>query len=132
MRTIIAGSRSITRKKTITEAHKASGFEITCVISGGAEGVDKLGELYATHIGVDVVVFPAQWDLYGRKAGYIRNAKMARFGEALLAIWDGKSKGTKHMIDIATKEGLKVYVHRTDQERAQASNTELGMVANGV
>jgi hypothetical protein len=56
--------------------------------------------------------FPADWDRYGKAAGYIRNETMAANAEALIALWDGRSPGTKHMIDIARKKGLKVYVHR--------------------
>ncbi len=56
-------------------------------------------------------MYPAAWDTYGLKAGYIRNEEMADNADALIAIWDGKSRGTKHMIDIATRKGLRVYIH---------------------
>jgi hypothetical protein len=111
MRTIIAGSRVILGKNIVREAHILSGFTVTTVISGGAKGVDRLGEQYAKEIGVPVEVYEPDWEGQGKKAGYLRNQSMALVADALIAIWDGKSKGTKHMIDIATRKGLKVYVY---------------------
>lgn len=110
MKTIIAGSRTISDYAVIVDAVKASGFEITEVISGSAQGVDRLGETYAQKNNLALKRFPAEWDKYGKSAGYRRNEQMAEHAEALIAIWDGKSKGTKHMIDIATRKNLKVYI----------------------
>ncbi len=80
------------------------------IVSGTANGTDKLGERYASEWGFPVKQFPANWGLYGKSAGYIRNEEMAKYSELLIAFWDGKSKGTKHMIDLANKHGLKVEV----------------------
>lgn len=80
------------------------------IISGGARGADKLGEQLAIEHGCNRAIFPAQWGDYGNSAGYIRNILMAENADALLAFWDGQSKGTANMIDIATKRGLKVVV----------------------
>ena len=52
--------------------------------------------------------YPADWEQYGPRAGYIRNSEMAKVATHLIAFWDGRSKGTKHMIDIARKAGLYV------------------------
>jgi len=82
------------------------------IVSGTAAGADTLGERYAQEKGYEVKKFPAQWDLYGKSAGYKRNQQMAEYADGLIAFWDGKSKGTKHMIDIANKMGLKVRVVR--------------------
>ena len=82
------------------------------IVSGTAAGADTLGERYAQEKGYEVKKFPAQWDLYGKSAGYKRNQQMAEYADGLIAFWDGKSKGTKHMIDIANKMGLKVRVIR--------------------
>jgi hypothetical protein len=112
MKTIIAGSRNIKSYSTVLKAIKASGFEITEVVSGGARGIDRLGEIWGVKNDLNVERFLAQWDKYGKSAGYRRNVEMANYAEALIAIWDGESKGTKHMIDIATEKGLKVFVHR--------------------
>ena len=73
------------------------------IISGCARGADTLGLRYASENAFDVEEYPANWDKYGKKAGYMRNVEMA---DALIAFWDGKSKGTKHMIDIATERNL--------------------------
>jgi hypothetical protein len=111
MKTIIAGSRSITNYDQILEAISLSNIIITTVISGTANGVDKLGERFAKDHDIPVLQFPADWDKYGKKAGYLRNIEMAEVGDALICVWDGQSHGSKHMIEIATRRGLKVYVH---------------------
>ncbi len=110
MRVIIAGSRSITDPKHIAEAVRQSEFPITEVVSGGARGVDRLGEAWARKHGIPVTVFPADWERHGRAAGPLRNTQMAEYGEALIAVWDGKSRGTLDMIRKAKKYGLKVFV----------------------
>ena len=63
--------------------------------------------------------FPAEWDKYGRKAGPLRNEAMARYADALLAYWNGESKGTKSMIELAKASGLKVgvYQYRTNADK---------------
>ncbi|MGD6876899.1 DUF2493 domain-containing protein [Bacillus infantis] len=80
------------------------------IVSGTARGADKLGERFAEEKGCRVAYFPAEWDLYGKSAGYRRNAKMAKYADAAVCFWDGKSRGTKHMIDLAEKEVLQVKV----------------------
>lgn len=114
MKTIIAGSRDIKLYSIIEKAIQQSGFEITTVISGTANGVDKLGEEYAKKYNLPVLNFPANWDKYGKSAGYIRNEEMANKAEALIAVWDGKSKGTGNMISIARKKYLKLFVYTID------------------
>ena len=68
------------------------------IVSGDARGADTLGVEYGTRHGIPVIHFPAQWDTYGKAAGFIRNEEMAEYGDFLLAFWDGKSHGTKNMI----------------------------------
>lgn len=109
MKTIIAGSRTINEMDALTAAIRASKFDISEVVSGGAGGVDQLGEQWACAHGVPVVKFPADWNAHGKAAGPIRNRKMAEYAEALIAVWDGRSRGTKNMIDTAQKLGLKVH-----------------------
>lgn len=109
MKTIIAGSRTINEMDALTAAIRCSGFEITEVVSGGAGGVDLMGERWAKAYGVPVVKFPADWNAHGKAAGPIRNKQMAEYAEALIAVWDGRSRGTKNMIDTARKLGLKVH-----------------------
>jgi ribA/ribD-fused uncharacterized protein len=111
LRTIVAGSRGITTIEVVEKAVAASGFNISVLLSGAARGVDQLGERWAEAQGIPVERYPAQWDTHGKSAGYRRNEQMAQKAEALIAIWDGESKGTKHMIDYARKSGLKVFVY---------------------
>ena len=83
-------------------------------ISGTAKGADTLGEQFAYTYEYDVIRFPADWNTYGKSAGYRRNAEMAKYASeaygVLFAFWDGKSRGTKHMIDLAKRYGLEVHV----------------------
>lgn len=82
------------------------------VVSGTARGVDQLGEQFAKDFSLPVTRFPANWDAYGKQAGFLRDKEMAEHADALIAVWDGKSRGTEHMIDIATEKGLAVHVKR--------------------
>ena len=112
MKTIICGSRTINDYREIDTAIQASGFHITTVISGGARGVDRMGEIWARTHNRLLKIYPANWRKYGNSAGYLRNDEMAEVADAVIALWDGVSKGTKHMIDTAERKGLAVYVHR--------------------
>jgi hypothetical protein len=116
MKTIIAGSRGIDDLTIVNDAVQCSGFTITEVVSGTARGVDRLGEEWANINEKPIKRFPAKWDTHGKSAGVIRNVEMARYAEALIAIWDGESRGTKHMIDVARQKGLQVYVYIKDND----------------
>ena len=111
---IVAGSRSINDyefvKNKLDQILKNKWTEDICILCGMAKGVDTLGEQYAIERRLYVKFFPADWDKHGNKAGYIRNTEMAEEADALVAFWDGESKGTKHMIDIANAKGLKVRI----------------------
>ena len=76
------------------------------IVSGGARGVDKMGERYAKEHDINLIVMNADWDTHGKSAGYKRNQEMANVSTHLIAFWDGKSRGTKHMIDIAKRDNL--------------------------
>jgi hypothetical protein len=80
------------------------------IVSGGARGVDKLGEKFAKIYDIDLKIFPAKWNEHGKSAGFIRNNDMAKYASALIAFWNGKSKGTKHMIDTARKNNLETHI----------------------
>jgi predicted double-glycine peptidase len=110
MKTIIAGSRTINSINQINKAIKESGFTITEVVSGTARGADLLGEVWANNNKVPIKRFPANWDKYGKSAGYRRNEEMANYADACIVVWDGESKGSKHMIDIAKNKNLKLFV----------------------
>ena len=127
LRIIIAGSRDFndynllkTSIKNILKDASLVGINKIKIISGTARGSDKLGERFAKQFKLEVVKFPADWDRFGKRAGYIRNEEMAKYSVAdnnygmLVAFWDGKSRGTKHMIDLAKKHGLEVHVIRFD------------------
>lgn len=75
-----------------------------------AWGADMLGLMYAKDREYKIHEFPADWDGLGRKAGPLRNGEMAIYADGLIAFWDGKSRGTKNMIDTAKKLELKVRV----------------------
>ncbi len=113
-RLIVAGSRGIGDYKLVADAirYVDARFPVTEIVSGGARGVDALGEMFARRTGTALRRFPADWETHGRSAGYQRNVEMARHADGLLAVWDGESRGTKHMIDIAVERGLVVYVVR--------------------
>ena len=110
MKTIIAGGREFSDYEKLSEVMSA--FDVSVVVSGKARGADSLGEKWARENGKPVEEYPANWDLYGKRAGYIRNQQMADNAEALVAFWDGKSRGTQHMINIAKEKGLTVHVER--------------------
>jgi hypothetical protein len=99
--------------------------ELITIISGSANGADTLGEQFANECGLKLRRFPADWCRHGRRAGYMRNVEMAEYAidkenheayGALIAFWDGQSKGTKHMIDTAKKMGLDVHVLNYDDK----------------
>lgn len=81
------------------------------VVCGAARGADKLGERYAKEHGYEVRYYQADWSI-GKSAGYLRNLEMAQNADALVAFWDGKSKGTNHMIQTAKKYGLDTRIKR--------------------
>lgn len=75
-----------------------------------AQGADMLGEKYAKECGYEIHYYPADWKQYGRRAGPIRNEKMAQAADALVAFWDGSSPGTKNMIEIAKQYNLLIRI----------------------
>lgn len=116
MKTIIAGSRGIEDFDVVAEAVRLSGFAIREVVSGGARGVDRLGELWAARAELPCKVFPADWNKHGRAAGPIRNREMANYADSLVAVWDGKSRGTRDMIEVMKQRGMRVFVYEPHAE----------------
>lgn len=110
---IIAGSRDfedyplLCWKLDQLLSRKIGQAEIVC---GKARGADTLGEQYAKERGIPIRYFPADWRTLGKSAGYQRNIQMAQYADALIAFWDGQSKGTKHMVETAQEFGLDVRV----------------------
>ena len=111
MKVIIAGSRDGVWKELVSTAVLRSGFTITQVVSGTARGVDRWGEEYAAEHGIDVKQFPADWLTFGKGAGYVRNEDMADYADALIAVWNGESRGTKHMIEQMKERNKPVYIY---------------------
>lgn len=132
MRTIIAGSRNITNYSLLVNVIDhliiKEGLEITQIISGGANGVDKLAIQYANDHNIPLKVIKPAWDditksdavvkinrfgkKYNAKAGMDRNEEMAKVSDALIALWDGKSRGTLDMIQRAKRHNLVVFAYR--------------------
>ncbi len=110
LKVIIAGSRRIEDYGFVRQAIAASGMKPTEVVCGEARGVDQLGKLWAEDNSIAVKSMPADWGLHGKYAGMLRNHEMAKYADALIAIWDGESKGTNNMIEHATRLGLRVFV----------------------
>lgn len=127
MRVIIAGSRSINSYIRVECAIHDSGFVITEVLSGCASGVDRLGELWAQYANIPVRRFPADWDQYGKRAGYLRNEQMAQNADALIAVWDGTSRGTAHMLKLAQQYGLKIHKDTLCGRWRRCGNVGIGL-----
>ena len=107
---IIAGSRDFTDYAFLCQIidrflNDCSPASIE-IVSGTARGADMLGERYAKEHNIALKRFPADWNKYGKSAGYRRNVDMAKYANACFVFWDGSSRGSKHMIDIATDNGL--------------------------
>ena len=118
-RVIIAGSRSIADARIVAEIlendlRKGSiDPERDEIVHGGAKGVDSLAEDWALAAGFSVKKFPAEWAKYGKRAGFLRNFDMAEYaasvpGGKLVLIWDGRSRGSAMMKDIARRAGLSI------------------------
>ncbi len=110
MKTIIAGSRGIEDGMLIAKAIYSAPWTITEVVSGGARGVDRWGEHWARLHGIPIKRFLPDWSR-GRGAGHERNGDMAEYADALIAIWDLQSPGTKGMIEKARKRGLLLHLY---------------------
>ena len=109
---IIAGSRTIHYYFELERAVRQfqEHYNVTEpleIVSGGAKGVDALGERLAKDYGHYIAIFPAQWNKHGKAAGYLRNKEMAEYADGCIVMWDGQSKGSKHMWDLAKEYKLK-------------------------
>lgn len=109
---IIAGGRDFVAESSHLERidYLLSNKTEVEMVTGTAKGADQIPYYYNVWEGTPIKEFPADWDKHGKAAGYIRNKEMAEYADALIAFWDGKSKGTKHMIDLAEANGLLVRV----------------------
>jgi len=109
---IVAGSRNFNDyallEKTLNNLlqHKTD----VQIVSGLARGADSLGIVYAVSKNIPVAKFPANWEAHGTMAGYQRNIEMAEYADACVCFWNGKSRGTKHMIRIARNLNLQIRI----------------------
>ena len=113
---IIAGSRNfndysllVNKTKEYLEHHTIDIRHLR-IVSGMARGADMLGVRLAKEYNIPVIEMPADWNLYGKSAGYIRNAEMAKIATHALIFWDGKSRGSGNMINLAAKYNLEIDV----------------------
>lgn len=90
---------------------KENDYEVTEVISGGAKGADRLGELWARTRGYPIIIYQAEWDKYGKSAGFRRNYDIIQRCDIVFAFWDGESKGTKHDLELAEKFGKQIFLY---------------------
>ncbi len=120
VKVIIAGSRTITDQETVFKAVdkivEEYHLSVGEVVSGKARGVDTLGEEWAETKGIPVRDFPADWENLGRRAGFVRNGKMAMYSNVLIALLpkDEDTPGTKNMIDQAKANALLTYIVRVE------------------
>ena len=118
MHILVAGSRSWTDYDMLVEELNkliGSSDDIT-IVSGGAKGADTLAKRYACEKGYKFIEVPAEWDKYGKSAGYKRNVKMHEIirqddERACVCFWDGKSKGTTHNFELAKSGNTPLYVY---------------------
>ena len=111
MKVIIAGSRDFDDYEVLRNYcdHVLQNQTDIEIVSGTARGADQLGEKYAIERGYKITRFPADWDK-GKSAGYIRSEEMAKYGDVLIAFWNGMSRGTEHMINLAKQYNLKIRI----------------------
>ena len=108
-RLVVAGCRNFTNylkasREIQKYINKLDAEYSVIILSGGANGADELGEKFAEKHKLKLEKYPAEWDRYGRFAGPRRNAQMAKIADGIIVFWDGKSRGTKNMIENAKKE----------------------------
>lgn len=101
MKLAIVGSRNFNNYDLLCDLLESKKVKITTIISGGAVGADSLGKKFAMENNINYIEYLPNWSTHGKSAGYIRNKLIIENSDAVLAFWDGISKGTKHSIDIA-------------------------------
>lgn len=110
----IVGSRSFNNyaklKEFINNTLDEEGINVTHVVSGGAKGADSLGEKYADEYALEKIIFQADWDKYGKSAGFRRNVDIIKNCDICFAFWDGESHGTKHDIDLCKQYNKKCFI----------------------
>ena len=103
MKLAIIGSRTFNDYNFLNEVLESFKPKLTLVVSGAAKGADTLGEKWAIQNKIQTLIFPADWEKYGKRAGFIRNEDIIKNCDCVIAFWDGESKGTKHSISLCEK-----------------------------
>jgi hypothetical protein len=104
MKVVVAGTRTIKDKDVVFKALNNTAFEITELFSGGAQGVDQIGEEWARSKNIPIKVYKPHYAIENPiHAPLLRNVSMAQDGDALIAIWKDESRGTAHMINCMRK-----------------------------
>lgn len=114
LKIVVAGSRSFNNYELLKEKldFYIGNHQDVEIVSGTARGADSLGERYAQEKGFFVRRFPADWDKYGKRAGYLRNEEMAKYSTHAVIFWDGSSRGTASMIKLCQQYKLNYRVVR--------------------
>ncbi|MBB1137957.1 SLOG family protein [Myroides sp. WP-1] len=114
MKLAIIGSRSFEDYEfAVTQLHELIQKEkwvLTHIVSGGAKGADQVGERFALEHKLELLLFKPDWKCFGKRAGFMRNSDIIAHADAVVAFWDGQSKGTKDSIDKAKALNKKVVV----------------------
>jgi len=114
MKLAIIGSRSFEDYEfAVAQLHELIQKEkwvLTHIVSGGAKGADQIGERFALEHELELVLFKPDWKRFGKRAGFMRNSDIIAHADAVVAFWDGQSKGTKDSIDKAKALNKKVVV----------------------
>jgi hypothetical protein len=123
MKLVVAGSRSLRKlgeigyritKEGIAEAEETFGRKVTQIVSGRARGPDRFGEAWAIFRRISIKRFIPDWDRYGKRAGHIRNGEMADYGDAVLVLWDGESRGSEGMMRYCQANQIPIIVKKVD------------------
>lgn len=115
MKVIVAGSRDfndeVMLSVVISEMVRNNLIDDNAtLVCGMARGADRLAETFWKAAGLPIIEMPADWDNLGKGAGFIRNGEMGKIADVLVAFWDGKSRGTAHMIETMRKLNKPVHV----------------------
>lgn len=107
---IVCGSRNFQNYPLLRKEMNEIKEKVGEVVCGEAKGADTLGRVWAQENGIKIKSFPANWQMYGSQAGYIRNCDMGDYADIAIAFWDGESSGTRDMIKYMEKLGKEVKV----------------------
>jgi len=111
MKTAVIGSRGIVIENLGNYLPEGT----TEIVSGGAKGVDTCAREYALANDIPLTEFKPEYSRYGRGAPLKRNITIIEYADVVLAFWNGKSRGTKFVIDACTERGIPVKVHIIDE-----------------